>query len=332
MTYKNYMYMLKEMKKISIVSISVIFILISCDPPYSQRIRNTYKFPVKVEIKQGFGYDCYINQTVYDIISDSLRNNKAYQHSKENNKDDEIETQIHDSIFNSTFINIAKRTSRFDTLFTTGFDFWKTNYIINPNEIKTVTLTQNKNISPQQLRIENIKVFDNEGNVIESIYCSPGLIIHSEFLSLPFSQNSFREDKAYQSYMKFVDDDKQCLKYIEIQELYNKKNYMKALSEINAYEFDKIPLTHSDLAKHESLIQEIYHEQNIGLYTLGLLCSYKLNEIDQVRFYWNKMLQNYSFRAYSLLVFDNEINGLLRKLNIVDYNLDTKETDEIYER
>ena len=133
--------------------------------------------------------------------------------------------------------SLASDSLTLDTIFILDLDTFKNE--IKKNEVKTLYSNIQATHTNDKYALKYAHILDINGNKIETIRYSAGLIYTSDSIQLPFIENNFRDDKAYQSYEKLVEQDSLFLKYIEIQDLYAHNKHKEVVHQVNLLEFDR---------------------------------------------------------------------------------------------
>ena len=199
-----------------------------------------------------------------------------------------------------------------DSIFILDLDTVKNE--IKNDEVKTLYLNIQATHTNDKYALKYAQILDIDGNKIETIRYSAGLIYTSDSIQLPFIENNFRDDKAYKSYKKLVEQDSLFLKYIEIQDLYAHNQHEEVVHQVNQLKFDRNTFGNSKVRKfYKTLMDGIYDEHFIGFYTLGILSANRLSNTELINKYWQLIKTEYPIRADGLSRFDLELANIIKK-------------------
>ena len=208
--------------------------------------------------------------------------------------------------------SLASDSLTLDTIFILDLDTFKNK--IKKNEVKTLCSNIQATHTSDKYALKYAHILDINGNKIETIRYSAGLIYTSDSIQLPFIENNFRDDKAYQSYEKLVEQDSLFLKYIEIQDLYAHNKHKEVVYQVNQLEFDRNTFGNLKVRKfYKNLMDGIYDEHFLGFYTLGILSANRLNNSELINKYWQRIKTEYPIRAEGLSRFDLELANIIKK-------------------
>ena len=208
--------------------------------------------------------------------------------------------------------SLASDSLTLDTIFILDPDTFKNE--IKKNEVKTLYSNIQATHTNDKYALKYAHILDINGNKIETIRYSAGLIYTSDSIQLPFIENNFRDDKAYQSYEKLVEQDSLFLKYIEIQDLYAHHKHKEVVHQVNQLEFDRNTFGNLKVRKfYKNLMDGIYDEHFLGFYTLGILSANRLNNSELINKYWQRIKTEYPIRAEGLSRFDLELANIIKK-------------------
>ncbi len=199
-----------------------------------------------------------------------------------------------------------------DSIFILDLDTVKNE--IKSDGVKTIHSNIQATHTNEKYALKYAHILDMDGNKIETIRYSAGLIYTSDSIQLPFIENNFRDDKAYQSYEKLVEQDSLFLKYIEIQDLYAHNKHEEVVHQVNRLEFDRNTFGNLKIKKfYKTLMDGIYDEHFLGFYTLGILSANRLNNSELINKYWQRIKTEYPIRAEGLSRFDLELANIIKK-------------------